>query len=474
MSALHPLLEPYEPGSHDPFDRLKAAHLLNRAGFGGTPAEVEKVLKLGPAGAVDWLLDFPDASAEERNAADVPNLSAIADIPSNFRELRQQLTNKTPEQRRQLQMKLNMANRDAFMATWGWWLKRMAHGPFQLQEKLAFFWHGHFTTSFRDERMTLLMWEQNELLRKMAAGSFRELVHAISRDPAMLDYLNNNQNRKGHPNENYARELMELFTLGIGNYSEDDVKQAARAFTGWMHDGDKYIFNARQHDFASKNFLGHTGNFNGDDVIEIILANPACARFISSELFEYFVHPGPQPQVVEALADILRGGNYQLRPLLQAMFRSRAFYNSQAIGIQIKSPVQLVIGTIRMLDLPMPPQPQALMGPLQLMGQVPMMPPNVKGWPGGHSWVNASTIFVRYNTATRLASLRTLSLGELPEESKTPEEIVDALVARLIQRPLSADKRQVLVDGYKSRPRSEQGIREVIQLIVSMPEYQLC
>ena len=477
MPQTHALLQPYQPTAQDPFDRVKAAHLLNRAGFGGTPDEVEKVLKLGPAAAADWLLEFPDASAEEQDSADVPDLSSIADIASasSFKELRRKIAAKSPAERKELIKQLQMKNRDAFMAGWEWWLKRMVRGPHPMQEKLALFWHGHFTTSFRDERLAMLMWEQNELLRKMAAGNFGAFLHAISRDPAMLDYLNNTQNRKGHPNENYAREVMELFTLGLGNYTEDDVKEAARAFTGWMHDGDKFVFNRRQHDDGVKRFMGRIANLNGDDVLDIILAHPACPRFIASELFGYFVYPDPEPAVVEALAGAFRGAKLELRPLLKIMLTSRAFYSQRAIGVQIKCPVQLVVGTIRMLGVEMPPARQ-FFGPLQLMGQVPMMPPNVKGWPGGHSWINASTLFARYNTAMRLAGATqgTSSPAGGLDPSKGAEAIVDALVERLIQRPISPDKRQVLVDGYKSRPRPEQAIREATQLIVSMPEYQLC
>jgi len=471
MAITHPLLEPYKPTEQDPFDRVKAAHLLNRAGFGGTHEEIEKVLKLGPQGAVEWLFDFPNATADEQNKADVPDLSSVAGL-SNFRELRKQFAGKSQKERMELMKTLQMANREAFLASWEWWMKRMAHGPHPLQEKLALFWHGHFTTAFREERSALLIWEQNELLRKMAAGSFAQFVHAISRDPAMLDYLNNAQNRKGHPNENYARELMELFTLGIGNYSENDIKEAARAFTGWMHDGDKFVFNQRQHDDGVKRFFDKVGNFNGDDVIDIILAHPACPRFIASELFAYFAYPDAEDDLIGASARQWHDAHLELRPLLKTLFTSRAFYSRKSIGVQIKCPVQLLVGTIRLLGIEMPP-PRMLLGPLQLMGQVPMNPPNVKGWPGGHAWINASTMFARYNAAVRLAAGK-LSLGDLPDASEGPEIVVDALVDRFIQRPIDPSKRQVLLDAYAAKPPGEQAVREVVQLIVSMPEYQLC
>ena len=230
MATLHPMLRPFVPSEGDPFDRIKAAHLLNRAGFGGTEEEIEQVLKLGPADAVDWLFDFPDAGVEEQSRSDLPDLSSIEGYPRDFTELRAKRRGMTPEERQAYQQMLNRANREAVQQTSSWWLRRMANGPHPLQEKLTLFWHGHFTTSAKDERAALLMWNQNELLRRNAVGNFREFVRQISRDPAMLDYLNNQQNRKARPNENYARELMELFTLGIGNYTEADIREAARKY----------------------------------------------------------------------------------------------------------------------------------------------------------------------------------------------------------------------------------------------------
>src|SRR5205823_242061 len=197
------------------------------------------------------------------------------------------------------------ANREAVIATAAWWTRRMGAGQYPLQEKLTLFWHGHFTTSSKDERSSSLMWNQNELLRRNAAGNFRQFVKEISRDPAMLDYLNNQQNRKAHPNENYARELMELFTLGIGNYTEQDIREAARAFTGWAHDGDDYIFRKFDHDEGQKTFFGQRGNFNGDDVIEIILKHPVCAKYISSKLFKFFVYEDPEQPITDNMAAML-------------------------------------------------------------------------------------------------------------------------------------------------------------------------
>ena len=487
--SYHPLLAPYKPTDADPFDSVKAAHLLNRAGFGGTEPEIEKVMKLGPSGAVEWLLDFPSSGAEIQTPKDVPSLASIDGLPQDFQQLRLMFAGKTPEEKKTLLMQLQASNQKALVATGGWWMRRMAFGPHPLQEKLTLLWHGHFTTSAKDERSALLMWNQNETLRKYAAGNFREFVRQISRDPAMLDYLNNSQNHKEHPNENYARELMELFTLGIGNYTENDVKQSARAFTGWGHDGEKYVFHRFEHDEGIKYFLGYSGNFNGDDIIDIILSQAACPKYIGGKFYRWFVSEDANDAIAAALGRELRDSDWEMRPVLKTLLTSKAFYSPEVVGAQIKSPVQLVVGTIRLLGLDLPPE-QALVGALTQMGQVPLMPPNVKGWPGGRMWINTSTLFVRYNTAVWLAGGGMPAIngkvkgfgrfrGEYasvfnPDGGASPEDVVDKWLATLIQRPVDRAQRQQLIDALDDQPDREDKVRKMVQLIVSMPEYELC
>ena len=479
----HVQLQPFRPTPADPFDAVKAAHLLNRAGFGGTQAEVGKAMELGPAKAADWLLDFPDAGAEKQGT-DTPD---FAPIQAKIKDLRSQIIAvvgakddmAADEKRRDLRQAIMRQNDEALRATVAWWLRRMTYGPHPLQEKLTLFWHGHFTTSDKDERSASYMWKQNELLRANGAGNFRDFVRAISRDPAMLDYLNNNSNRKQHPNENYARELMELFTLGIGNYSETDVKEAARAFTGWAHDGDDYVFRKGQHDNDRKTLLGTTGNLNGDDAIDVILSKPACGKFVGGKLFRFFAFDDPDDALVTAVGHHLQANKYQLRPVLRTILTSRAFYSPAAIGGQIKSPIQLMLGTVRQVGLEMPPD-NGLRYALSAMGQVPFQPPNVRGWPGGRMWINTSTLLARYNTAAKLVD------GRLPRTDGTPltagvatadpAAVVDHWLATLIQRPVADDKRKVLVDTVAAAGdrRREDGVRKMVQLIVAMPEFQLC
>lgn len=496
------MLQPFKASVGDPFDSVKAGHLWARAGFGGTMGEVARAVEVGMEKTVDGLMDFPDAPVDEGGKGEGPDLSAVEGYPQSFAEIRKMYQGKTEEERKKLRNQLMQANREAVLQTMGWWMKRMASGPYPLHEKLVLFWHGHFVSSARDERSASLMWNQNELHRRMAAGNFRAYVKAISRDAAMLDYLNNTQNKKAHPNENYARELMELFTLGRDQYTENDIKESARAFTGWSHDGDDYVFNKRDHDEGPKTFMGKTGNFNGDDIIEIILSQKVCATYIASRLWNYFAYEPTEgdSEMLESLGNVLRENDWELRPVIRTILTSRAFYSERAVGTMIKCPLQLVIGTVRGLGLDVP-NVRVLLAQLNQMGQVPLSPPNVKGWPGGRLWINTSTLFVRYNTGVFLTGGEIPDVGKMkigkrlalggkgarsgpvpfkPGESggegdlETPEQVAEYWVRRLVQRPVNDEKMGTLVAALGGKAHEEGAVKKMIQLIVSMPDYQLC
>jgi uncharacterized protein (DUF1800 family) len=275
---------------------------------------------------------------------------------------------------------------------------------------------------------------------------------------------------------------MELFTLGIGNYTESDVKEAARAFTGWASEGDEFVFRRNQHDDGVKHFFGPIGNLDGDDVIEQIVRHKACAPYVAGKLFRYFAYEDAEPGVVEGLGEILRDARYDLRPVLRTLLRSRAFYGAKAVGSQVKSPIQLVIGTVRLLGIELPPL-QPLQRALNQMGQVPFNPPNVKGWPGGNAWINSATLFARYNTCVFLAGgnpfggppgMRPRAPTFRPEAGGTADEVVDYWLARLVQRPIDPEKRKVLIESVAGKTNIEESVRRTVQLVVSMPEYQLC
>jgi len=280
----------------------------------------------------------------------------------------------------------------------------MLHTTRPLEEKLTLFWHGHFATAQYKVNNALFMHNQNQTLRQYATGNFKDLVTAIAKDPAMLVWLDGNTNRKGAPNENFAREMMELFTLGIGNYSEDDVKAGARAFTGWNLNYLKgqFVFNQNQHDNAVKAFRGISGKLNGDDVIANVVADPATAKRLATKLFAFFAYDDPEPQVVQPFADLYVKNKYEIKPVVRAILSSDAFYSDKSFTNHVKSPIEYVLGTVKQLAGQV--RERSLIPSLKQLGQEPYNPPNVAGWDGGPSWLDAATVVTRFNFGGLLAA----------------------------------------------------------------------
>jgi len=276
----------------------------------------------------------------------------------------------------------------------GWWFTEMRSTPTPLTERMTLFWHGHFTSSFQPVRWPQLMYRQNLLFRRHALGNYRTLVHEIARDPAMLLYLNNQQNKKSHPNENFARELMELFTLGEGHYSEHDITELARAFTGWQYDprSGAFDFKAGNHDDGDKTLLGRSGKFDGDQAIDVILDQPRAAEFIVEKLWREFVSPAPDAAAVARLAKSFRK-DWNLANLMQQLLDEPAMYLADNRGSLVKSPAEFVVGTTRFLDLDLPAI--AATNAIRSMGQQLFNPPNVRGWPGGNAWITSDTLLAR-------------------------------------------------------------------------------
>ena len=278
-----------------------------------------------------------------------------------------------------------------------WWADRMVRTPRPLEEKMTFSWHGHFATSetkVRDYRKLLV---QNRMLRTRATGNFRDLLLGILRDPAMLVYLDNGKNVKDHPNENFGRELLELFTMGVGNYTETDIREASRALTGWTNNVLEFRFDSGLHDAGPKTFLGRSGRFGGQEIVVILLAQPVTAEFIASKLYRFFVREQISDSMKTALCKILRDADYELKPLLLTIFRSRDFDGSLSVATQIKSPVQLFVSTYRKMGLrsaPTVPDFNQLTGGL---GQPLFYPSNVAGWPGGRTWITPASLLERGN-----------------------------------------------------------------------------
>lgn len=484
-------LPEFVPSASEPWDRRRAAHLLRRAGFGPLPHEIDRALKDGLGATVDRLLDTSPA----------PNTPpAWTQAPRDETPPPQ-----LPEQeRRRRFIEMNVQNQE----TKAWWLGRMAFADRPLQEKMTLFWHGHFATEAKKVVRSDNVLKHNEFLRANALGDFRALVRGVSRDPAMLRYLDNAQNRKEHPNENYARELLELFTMGVGNYTEEDVKAAARAFTGWtfVPFGPFQGFRVApfQHDDGEKTFLGRTANLDGDGIIEIVLEQPVTARFIARKLCRFFVAEEPAAELVEGLAGILRDSSYQIRPAMSALLRSRAFYAPEAIGTQIKSPVQLVVGAWRQLRAQIR-APRALQDPLKLMGQDVMDPPNVKGWDGGPAWINTTTLALRQNLHTFMLEGKSLGVAPGPGgnqfrrgkagdplppfaapdvdvsllydagKQRTAEERVNHFLEYLLPAPVEPAERTRLLKLYQdTEGADDRKVRAVVAAIMQMPQYQLC
>ncbi len=470
-----------KPLAVDKWSYAKARHLLCRAGFGGTPEEVEQLHAMGLHAAVEYLVDY-----DARPSLDLP-FHAVLPEPTIRNENRLEFTRQREliNRRRAEDGRQQNGLRD-------WWLQRMVQSPRPLQEKLTLFWHGHFATEYLTVRDSYALAQQNHLLREQAAGNFGALLHGIAQDPAMLRYLDNNSNVKGRPNENFAREIMELFSMGEGNYSEEDIMEGARALTGYTYDNNtrQFRFTVARHDTENKTIFGRTGNYAGDDFVDLILQQPFTSQFIARKQFVFFGHENPSDEAVSRLASVLKGHQYDLRPMLKNLFMSAEFYSDETMASQIKSPVQLVVGTLR--DLGIKEVSFSTLGSaVAAMGQELYGPPNVKGWEGGQFWVNANRIFVRYNGVADLVENivvpnqpRGLDIvGALAgQKLDTPEQVVEFLAKSCFVQSLSEDKQKVLTEQIASLPpraewenqRSEVNakLRVLLVLMMSMPEYQ--
>jgi hypothetical protein len=404
-------LSPIAPGD---WNAARAAHLLERAGFGGTPEDVARLAAMTPQRAVDSLVDY--ASVDNRAAKPFeesgvwdpgmdPFPPSRAEAVRIGRERGEALGVKVlPEgSQRRLQPVVDKffyglrANAIETQRLGVWWATRMLTTPRPLEEKLTLFWHGHFATGDNKVRDYRMMQRQNEMLRARGAGRLRDLLMGILEDPAMLVYLDNGENVKGRPNENFGRELLELFTMGVGHYTEGDVREAARAFTGWTNDVLAFKFNAGQHDFGPKTFLGKTGPLNGGDVVDTILEQPVTGEFIAGKLYRFFVREELAPAVQAELGRSFRTSGYEIRPLLKRILLSKDFYSTPSVATQIKSPVVLLLSTYRKLglrELPTVPDFGTLTGSL---GQRLFDPPNVAGWAGGRTWITPATLLQRGN-----------------------------------------------------------------------------
>jgi hypothetical protein len=405
-------LSPIGPSDWTP---ERARHLLDRAGFGGPPEEVARLAAMTPEAAVARFIDFktiddshlppfehsgiydpsltpfpPTRPAATRLAAETGAAMGVAAKPAGPRRLQPVADRFFFWLRASMLETRRVGN---------WWADRMVATNRPLQEKLALFWHGHFASSEEKVRDYRKMLGQVLLFQQHAAGNFGTLLSAVARDPAMLVYLDAGQNLKGHPNENFGRELMELFTMGVGHYSEQDIREAARAFTGWSDKDLTFHIDEAQHDGGDKTVLGHTGPLDGQEVLDIILAQPATANFIAGKLYGFLVRDDVSPPFQNQLGDLLRSGHYEIAPFLRTVFLSRDFYSVASIGTHIRGPVELIVSTYRRLGLDATPGMPDFTSASTELGQTLLNPPTVAGWSQGRAWITPGLLLARGNFA---------------------------------------------------------------------------
>jgi uncharacterized protein (DUF1800 family) len=462
--------ERYRPGPGAPWDLRRAGHLYRRAGFGATHAELQEALRAGPDRTIDLLLQGrPGEDAFNRETAE--RLASI-----------------------------RTANNGA-LAT-AWWLYRMLYTPHPLREKLTLFWHNHFATSNRKVNNAGYMLGQYELMRRRAQGNFRTLLTEMSRDPAMMVWLDTVQSRRGAPNENYARELMELFSLGIynyrrpaeRNYTEQDVREAARAFTGWRIENGRAVYRAGDHDDTEKTVLGRRGRWGADDVVRICLEQESAAYFVTAKLFRFLVSETipPTPELIAPLADGFRRRDYNFGALVERVLRSNLFFSPQVYRTKVKSPVEFALGIVRPLEGRV--GTTALGTALEGLGQRLFYPPSVAGWDGGRAWLNGQTLIFRQHLALALTSTEDNRFGRRTDPARlarehsrrSDTELADFFLALFLQGDVAPAARQRLVEYrrqtqdlivpvyWTAEDAADQRVRSLCHLVLNLPEFQLC
>lgn len=474
-------------------EHKKIQHLYNRAGFGISISELEALRNKDPEAVALKLIK----DSSKYNPLSIDHGKAA---------LREYIVmrNKLSQEERKALLRSSRLNIAKLNTTW---IGRMVSGESVLRERMTFFWHNHFACK---NIVSVYNEDQNNTLRKHALGNFGNLVKEIAKDPAMILFLNNQQNRKKSSNENFARELLELFTIGIGNYSEEDIKNAARAFTGWGIGIDgRYKFKQAQHDFSEKSFLGRTGDFNGDDIIDILLEDKRTARNITAKIYRYFVNENEDSAIIDSLADEFYGSRYDISRLMETIFTSDWFYDEKNIGCRVKSPVDLLAGIMTSCSVKFK-NPLALIGIQRILGQMLFNPPNVSGWVSGMKWIDTSSIMFRmklpeiiFKSSDIEFDFKDEAAGEMDtkmmlEMSKTDKKlykqvetsidlsgyyktfssmdttkVIDDLAEITIQPEISKEAKD-LVQKYADTTSKENLIESSLLKLMSLPEFQMC
>jgi uncharacterized protein (DUF1800 family) len=453
--------EPYRPSDKAPWNRTRVGHLYRRAAFGPTLADLDAGLKNGPEKTIALLFDG-GPGLDEFDKRMTPLAETLART-NNGASLR------------------------------AWWLSRMLYTPHPLQEKLTIFWHNHFATSNAKVQSARFMLGQYELLKKHALGNFAELLREMSYDPAMLVWLDGRGSQKGNPNENYARELMELFSLGIGNYSEKDIREAARAFTGWNIVGTRAVFNKTDHDDGDKTVLEIKGAWKPDDIVRICLEQPSCPYFVCTKLFRFLVSDTltPTKELLAPLAGAFKKSKYNFGDLVRTILSSNLFFSEKAYRTRVKAPVDFAMGIVKGLEGRI--GTTALAQALEQLGQNVFYPPSVKGWDGGQTWLNGQTLLYRQNLALAFTSTEDTRFGTRIDPAALAkkhgksgdEELVDFFLGLFLQGDVPAESRQGLVDYMKKaqsnkkpvywteQDANDHRVRALCRLVLTLPEFQL-
>ncbi len=453
--------QPYRPSAKAPWDARRVGHLYRRAAFGAAAADLEAGVQAGPDETLRKLLSGGPGLDEFEKRMD-PLAVSLARA-NNGQSLR------------------------------AWWLSNMLYTPHPLREKLTLFWHNHFATSNAKVQSARLMLGQYHLLKKHALGSFAELLREMSYDPAMLVWLDGRGSKKGNPNENYAREVMELFSLGVGHYTEKDIREAARAFTGWEVRGAEAAFAGGQHDDGDKTVLGRTGKWKPDDVVRICLDQPSCPYFICGKLFRFLVSetvPATKG-LLAPLATAFKESKYDFGALVKTVLSSNLFFSDEAYRSKVKAPVEFTLGIVKGMEGHL--GTTALAQVLEQLGQSLFYPPSVKGWDGGQSWLNGQTLLYRQNLTLALCSTEDGRFGTKVDPAAlakkhgkvSDEELVDFFLRVFLQGDVPAESRARLVEYarkahetkapvyWTAQDAADHRVRSVCRLVLALPEYQL-
>jgi uncharacterized protein (DUF1800 family) len=382
-----------------------ARHLLARTGFDPAWKEIQPLLALTREQAIELIV----TKANTRPLKPVP-----AELLSTPEDSHEKMMSRSDSERKAAQK----IERERLEVLQSWWIAQMLQTPTPLAEQMMLFWHNHFTSSIQKVRTTRFMAQQHITQRTHALGNFGTLLSAMVHDPAMLRYLDSANNRKEQPNENFARELLELFSMGVGNYTEDDIREASRAFSGWTVNRERasFLFNAKEHDNNNKRFLKQEGNFSGDDIVRIILQQPATAQFITRKLWRTFISENPNELAIQAIAQQWQNQHrYEIKPLLISLFNQPEFWQTSNRGRIIKSPTDYVVGLLRVWQLPNQ-QNAHWRNTISILGQDLFNPPSVKGWEGGKDWITTNTLLAREQVMQRFlhdaGGMRTKNLPE--------------------------------------------------------------